>query len=607
MTTNEDRSRAEVPIGIILVHGYLGVPADLALLECSLVDHYGAHAVDGLCLPGHGVDLSPSFDEPSFLATLAAAIDRQLALGRRLVLLGHSTGGSLLLAEIARRLAADPGSLDALLLLVLCATPPRIDLGYARRWADHTAERKTSLDDVGAFVSLINRLARRGPLRLPAPVLIVHGDADELVPVADADLWRNGRLIAAQRQVRIAGGKHHLFSGQGADMAIDTVDRAIDDARQRGGADDGHGVPRTLFDLMPGLESFALAWPDSARHVENSPAGRQAVGKTFKFADRAACEPTLANIEITTRCNLGCSACARTQLKLQSHFMSQDDFRSVLAHLPHAFRIVLVGLGEPLMHPDVIDFIKLAVGAGRRVALVTNGMFMNPQLARALCQSGLASITFSLDAVDQATANRLRVGSDMQQISTNIRMLIDECRKEEAGPGTSVFTALRRETIDELEAIVDFVADHELDALMVTDLNFGSNQALSVNHAFSPEHARTVRRAMKRAVARRLPVLSVWGLEEFALDVRYMDYLLLRGEQLAHRSERRSHCASPWQSLPVRVDGNLTLCDCQPDAVIGNIHHAPLTAWWNGPAMREHRQHMLGDNPPAACRICPRF
>lgn len=601
MTTNEGKPCVGVPIGIILVHGYLGMPADLATLESLLVKHHGPQSVESLCLPGHGVGQSPPFDEASFLVVLSAAIDRQLAQGRRIILLGHSTGGNLLLTEIARRLAEDPRSLDALLLLVLCATPPRIDLGYAQRWSDHTGDRETKIDDVGAIVSLVNRLARRAPLTIPAPVLVLHGDADELVPVADADLWRNGRLITAQRHVRIAGAKHHLFIGKGADIAIDTVCCAIDDAIQR------ERGSQSLIDLMPSLASFFSAWPDSERHVKNSPAGRHAVAEEFDFGEMADTEPTLVNIEITTRCNLGCPACARTQLKLHSHFMSRDNFRRVLAHLPHAARIVLVGLGEPLMHPEVIDFIKLAVAEGRRVGLVTNGMFLDAEMAQALCQSGLVSITFSIDAVDQTTANLVRIGSDMQQISANIHTLIEVCRRLDMKLETSVFTALSRETIDEFEAIVEFAADHQLDALMVTDLNFIANQSRSVHSVFSPEHAKTFRKAVKRAVARRLPVLSVWGLEEFALDVRYMDYLLLRGDQLAQRLERRSHCASPWQSIPVRVDGDLTLCDCQPGAVIGNIHRDPLSAWWNGPAMVEHRQRMLGENPPEACRICPRF
>lgn len=599
MTTN---TRSEAPIGIVLVHGYLGAPGDLAPLTDSLVRQHGADAVDSLCLPGHGGVSHPAFDEAAFLAALAVAIDRQRAQKRRFVLIGHSTGGSLLLAEIARRLAADPGSLEDLLLLVLCATPPRIDLGYSERWSAHTAERTLEMQDVGAFVSLVNRLARRAPLAVPAPVLIVHGEADELVPVADAEQWRNGRLLSAQRQVRIAGARHHIFTGEGATLAIDVIGRAIDDARQRGGS-----VPRALFDLATGLEAFCAAWPDSTRHVENSPAGMQAVGRDFAPGAMAENEPTLANIEITTRCTLGCAACARTQLKLQSRFMSREDFCRVLEKLPHAYRIVLVGLGEPLLHPEVIDFIRLAVAAGRRVGLVTNAMSLDAEMAHALCASGLASITFSLDAVDQVTAERVRLGSDMRQISANIRTLIAERRRQGSNLATAAFTALSMDTIGEFEAIVDFVADHEIDALMVTDLNFPANQPRSVQNAFTPEHSRTLRQALKRALARRLPVLSVLGLEEFALAARYMDYLLLRGEQLAHRSHRRAHCLSPWQTIPVNVDGNLTLCDCQPGAVIGNIHRMPLSDWWNGSAMTEQRQRMLGDDPPEACRVCPRF
>ncbi|MDP2834459.1 MAG: alpha/beta fold hydrolase [Pseudomonadota bacterium] len=594
----------EPPIGVILVHGWLGAPADLAPLAARLARQYDV--VENLQLPGHGDNtIQPAFIEAELLAAIATAIDKQRDQGRRLVLIGHSTGGSLLLAEIARRLSDGGAGLNRLLLLVvLCATPPRVDLGYAHRWGSHTANRTLDLDAVGGLVSLVNRLARRGPLGVPAPVLIAHGDADELVPVADAAWWRN-RFIGAQRRIRIAGAKHPLFSGDGAEQAIDVIARAIDDARRREPAADA------LTALAPGLASFTARWPDSARHIVASPAGMRAVGRTFNTAEVAECEPTLANIEITTRCTLGCVACARTQLKLQSRFMNREDFQRALEALPHAWRVNLVGLGEPLLHPDVVEFIQLAVTAGRRVGLVTNAMQLDAATARALCASGLSHITFSLDAVDQATAKRVRPGSDMAAISANIRGFIEEMNRQGVKLGTAVFTALSGETIDRFESIIDFAADHHIDALMVTDLNFPSNQTRSVHHAYTPASARgfssLLRKALKRAVARRLPVLSVRGLEEFALDQCYLDYLLLRGEQLAHRSERHRHCLSPWQTIPVNVDGKLTICDCQPGAVLGNIRSTPVSRWWNGPLMIEQRRCMLSDNPPEACRVCPRF
>lgn len=590
------------PLGIVLVHGWLGAPGDLTPLAQRLVEQYGAAAVDNLCLPGHGDDAQPPFNEHEFLATLAAAIDRRR--GQRLVLVGHSTGGSLLLTEISRRLAKPRANLDDLLLLVLCATPPRIDLAYTQRWGAHTSERTLALHDLGALVALVNRLARRPPLAIPAPTLIVQGEADELVPTSAAGCW-DERLSTPRRHVRIAGARHHLFKGEGAPLAIDTISRAIDDARRRA------AIPAALRELEPGLTAFTAAWPDSPRHLAMSPAGARALDCPFAPTAIAECEPTLANIEITTRCTLGCASCARTQLKLQSRFMSRETFHQVLDALPHAWRINLVGLGEPLLHPQVIEFIQLAVAQNRRVGLVTNAMNLDADLARALCASGLGSLTFSIDAVGPVMAERVRKGSDMALISRNIHNFIEARHRQGAALGTAVetavFSALTGETLGEFESIIDFVADHGIDALMVTDLNFPSNQTRSVHAGFTPEQGRQIRQALKRAVARRLPVLSVWGLEEYALSVRHLDYLLLRGEQLAHRSSRHRHCLSPWQTIPVNVDGRLTICDCQPGAAIGNIRETPLAEWWNGPAMREQRRQMLSDSPPEACRVCPRF
>ena len=595
--------------GIVLVHGYLGAPADMAPLASRFSERFGGDTVESVCLPGHLPGGIPTFDESSFLSVLGEAIDRQLARCRPLVLVGHSTGGNLLLAELARRLSHAPGSLGRLLLLVLCASPPRINASYPARWAAHTAGRTLSIDDVGGFVSLVNRLARRAPLAIPAPVLVVHGEDDELVPVDDCVLWRNGRFAAPfspsfpLRQVRVPGAGHQLFQGSAVGQAVDAIAQAVDDALRYRAAP----LPPALVAAEPGLSAFCGRWPDSTGHVVNSPAARRLAGASFPAEEIARCAPTLANIEITTRCTLGCIACARTRLKRSSRFMSRADFCRVLERLPHAYRIVLVGLGEPLLHPEVIDFIGLAAAEGRRVGLVTNAMGIDDGMAQRLCTSGLSSITFSIDAVSQACADRVRPGSDMGRISANIRRVDEARHKLQSSLATSVFTALGVDTVPEFSDIVDFAADHGVDALMVTDLNFLANQSRSLNVASRADHQGILRRALRRAVERRLPVLSVHGLEEFSLETRYLDYLLLRGNRLVARSPGRANCLSPWQSIPVGVDGRLTVCDCQPEAVIGNLHESPVAEWWNGSRMREQRRRMESADPPEVCRSCPRF
>ncbi|HNB42580.1 MAG TPA: radical SAM protein [Burkholderiaceae bacterium] len=583
----------------LLVHGYLGAPDDLAPLAAALAGRFGTEAVESLCLPGHGPCQSPGFDETACLAALATALDRDPGVGDDLVLIGHSTGGNLILAELARRLAEHPASLARIRLLVLCATPPHIDLGYARRWEGHADGGE--LHDLGGLVSLVNRLARRGPLALPAPVLVLQGEADELVPASDAVQWRAVRFAGPVRLARIPGARHHLFRGEGAEQALDIIVRAVHDRM----------LPETDTDRLaamePALAGLTAAWPDSLKQVALGPAGHRALGSDFQYGTHAATEPTLANIEITTRCNLGCPACARTQLKRQSRHMDLDTYRRVLEGLPHAWRIVLVGLGEPLLHPEVVEFVRIATAEGRRVSLVNNAMALDADLAEALCNAGLAAITFSLDAVSQTGAERVRTGSDMALIAANIRTLLDLRRRRNLDLGVAAFTALSRDNLDEFAAIVDFAADLGLDAVMVSDLNFVANQARTLHRTLTPDQVKGLRLTLRHAAARRLPVLSVHGLEEIALPARHLDYLLLRGEPIGERSQHHRHCASPWQTVPVNVDGRASVCDCQPEAVIGNVADQPLAGWWNGPAMVDQRRRMMSDQPPEACLVCPRF
>ncbi len=48
------------PVGIVLVHGYLGSPDDLELLAEDLRRRFGAEAVACPRLPGHGASTLPA-------------------------------------------------------------------------------------------------------------------------------------------------------------------------------------------------------------------------------------------------------------------------------------------------------------------------------------------------------------------------------------------------------------------------------------------------------------------------------------------------------------------------------------------------------------------
>jgi len=91
------------------------------------------------------------------------------------------------------------------------------------------------------------------------------------------------------------------------------------------------------------------------------------------------------------------------------------------------------------------------------------------------------------------------------------------------------------------------------------------------------------------------------------LTRRYADFLLTAPASLQSRSKSHRWCLSPWQTLPVDVDGNVTICDCRPQAMLGNLLEEPFTGIWNGTAMQTHRRLMRSQTPPADCLACPRY
>jgi wyosine [tRNA(Phe)-imidazoG37] synthetase (radical SAM superfamily) len=85
--------------------------------------------------------------------------------------------------------------------------------------------------------------------------------------------------------------------------------------------------------------------------------------------------------------------------------MKIETFKRILDLLPHAYRVTIVGLGEPLLHPKITEFIKIAKSLKRRVGLVTNASLLDSVMSKELISAGLDSIAFSLDTVNQNIAN----------------------------------------------------------------------------------------------------------------------------------------------------------------------------------------------------------
>src|SRR5882762_4491775 len=152
---------------------------------------------------------------------------------------------------------------------------------------------------------------------------------------------------------------------------------------------------------------------DPRRYFDHVAAERGAV---------AEAEPVCLYLETTNRCNLLCTTCPRTFEALEPPGdMSWELFTSIVDQFPRIARVVLHGVGEPMMVRDLPRMIRYLKDRGTYVLFNTNGTLLRRKKGRELIDSGLDELRVSIDAADPQAFKQVR-GRDMfARIVRNVR------------------------------------------------------------------------------------------------------------------------------------------------------------------------------------------
>ena len=116
------------------------------------------------------------------------------------------------------------------------------------------------------------------------------------------------------------------------------------------------------------------------------------------------------NFGITSYCNASCPLCERTiQIdNLKINHLSLKKILKNLQNLPtNMTTVILAGdFGDPLMHPDITDIIKMCNDHSKTVRIHTNGGLRNPEWFKHIGQKyPQTEIVFGIDGLDQSTNN----------------------------------------------------------------------------------------------------------------------------------------------------------------------------------------------------------
>ncbi|NES18162.1 MAG: radical SAM protein [Symploca sp. SIO3E6] len=144
-----------------------------------------------------------------------------------------------------------------------------------------------------------------------------------------------------------------------------------------------------------------------------------------------AVKPAYVRAIVGNTCNLKCVMCPyhssvlkpthTTDFFTGNKAMSWEMMEKLARECGEQGIKVLIGsVEEPLLHPKIIDFVRLCREQGvPRVQITTNGQLLDESRAIALLQAGLTNIDISIDAAEPDTYLRVR-GANLNRVETNV-------------------------------------------------------------------------------------------------------------------------------------------------------------------------------------------
>lgn len=284
--------------------------------------------------------------------------------------------------------------------------------------------------------------------------------------------------------------------------------------------------------------------------------------------------PSMAQIEITNRCNMTCRTCTRLKLPNLGD-MSCDDFVLLLDRLRGVRRIWLSGQGEPLLHADLPRMIAICAQRGIRDTIVhTNGMLLEGDLAERIACSGLGELRISIDGGSAEEMEYLRAGASFQRILENARGF--------AARGTvrtAFYTVLNRK--------------NHASAPLLPEIAVSAG----IRRIYFVETVPFRDESTEREIYDR----REYQFAALPSEVRRTTLASIRSNSLRHGVDAvidlkwyRKRCFEPFQKIYVDFAGNVTpCCRIHNEVFVGNILEKGLDGSWYSETMEDWRSDLL--------------
>jgi len=318
--------------------------------------------------------------------------------------------------------------------------------------------------------------------------------------------------------------------------------------------------------------------------------------------------PRSLYLEATNRCDSKCQTCIRTFETLEPPAdLTLERVQAIVAQFPILDRVVLHGIGEPLLNPQIFDIVAYLKTRVASVLFNSDAISLTPARIRRLIDSGLDEYRVSMDAATATTYRRLRGVDRFERVTGNLARLLARQRElDRTTPRVSLWFTATRSNIEELPGFVQLAADLGVGEVYVQRLVFNGLGLATEANAL---HGRL--RALELARLAEAEALAT----RHGIAVRASGLTSpLASLQTSDEARPWSGCQRPWSLAYVTANGNVLPCCISPwvahdyaGLILGNAFGEPFGKIWDGARYQKFRTDFETATPPDPCRGCGRL
>lgn len=319
--------------------------------------------------------------------------------------------------------------------------------------------------------------------------------------------------------------------------------------------------------------------------------------------------PQILYLEPTNRCNLRCRGCILYREGWEpNRDLSLTEVALITDQLPELERIVLHGIGEPLLNRQLADIIRHLKGRDAHVLFNSNGILLDGRKQQELIRAGLDELRISLDAASARGYRTIRNSNKFEEIVENLRSFVARQKQQETNrPRLSLWFLATKENIFELPDFVRLAAEIGISEVYLQrlvyfqdDTGYGLARNTQSLQGSSQGYSELIQKSQD--LARRLEIqFNASGLSTPVESLQADAVSALPW----------SRCHRPSSLMYITANGNVLPCCIAPfstveyaSLVLGNVFNETLADIWQGARYKAFRRKQHTETPPTCCRGC---